>query len=220
MNRQDRYRQFGDYQQRENLDPVRGTSPSLSQPMPTLDANAAARGGPWEQLAAQALGTGNDLARLGLKVALEKQDEERALKATEILNTWRSNLNQFRAEYAQKNQGELAANAGAEFSAFARQSGNQVLDGIGDKKLRDMLMRSMSGVSMHFEETGLHYGNQQMEARKNNTLESGLAQLIQDAGQNAYNQEYIDFQKADYKQRLRDARVGFDTSADEAETAM
>ena len=205
------------YQQRENLDSVRGASPRLQQAMPTVDASIVSKGGAGDRLISQALGAGHDLAKTAFKVALHEQEEERALKATEIVNNWRSGLNQFQADYTQNKQGELAANAGPEFSAFARQSGNEVLESIRDDKLRNMVMKSMSGLSMHFEETGLHYGNQQMAARKKSVLDGQFSQLLQDAGQNATNPDFINHQLADYAQRYNEAHPGLDTSAHMAE---
>jgi hypothetical protein len=152
-----------------------------------------------------------------MRLVLQKQDEERAVKATQIFNTWRDGLNTFSAGYVQKKQGELAKDAGAEFRAFARQSGSQTLDGIRDGKLRNMLMHSMAGAEMHFTETGLHYGKRQMEAYKQSELEGDRERLLRTVGENAYNQDWVTHQEADHVTRVREAHPGMDTGAYEGD---
>jgi hypothetical protein len=202
-----RYRNFDDYQQRVGIGPVRDAGPFMSQPMP------AAGGGANTRLAIQAFEAGHDVAAVGLKAALQREEEDRALKATEIVNTWRGGLNEFSAKYQEEKQGELAVNAGREFSAHARQTGGKVLEGIQDEKLRRMVMQSMAGVSMHFAETGMHYGNAQREAWKKSVVDGDWTQLVQDVSQNAYNPDFIKNRVAAHVGLARQYHPGLDMRA-------
>ena len=210
MRQDNGHSRFADYQQRTGIGPVRDSGPLTAGAMP----GGVSAGG---RIAAQFFEAAHNVAGVGLKTLLQEQEEERAVRATEILSKYRSGLAQFQDDYTQKKQGKLALSAGADFAAYARQTGNKVLDGIEDGKMRRMVMKGIAGAALHFEETGLHYGSRQKAAWEQGVIAQDRGDLLRSLGENAGNHEWADHRIADHLARVAQAHPGLPIGAYEQE---
>jgi len=204
------HRRFAGYQQQAGIDHARDSGPLTAQgPQGLINAHSRA--------AAQFFEATHNVAGAGFRTLLQEQEEDRAVKAAEMLTSYRSDLARFQAEYVQKKQGNLARNAGAEFADYAKQTGNQILDGIEDEQTRRMVMKGMAGAALHFEETGLHYGGRQKAAWEQGVIAQDRGDLLRSLGENAGNHEWADHRIADHLARVAQAHPGLPIGAYEQE---